>query len=338
MFVFPGASALGVRCAVVTLAGLISIASPSPAQTPDGSKRGNRGKVEQAIPPSRTESPQDEAQPGRPGFEGGQRTDGTVGRPAIGKTVFSALARPPKSDPQDARDRGMIPTGLRPAFDTKVHCRGIDDHWAQDYSEIRGRDAMHGGIDIPAPSGAPIHAIAAGEVISKSLHEHDAQGIQIWLRHRPEDSGLPVWTFSQYTHLIELPDLPVGQRVRMGDVIGKTGNSGISGAEAREGGGARKLQNRRPAVHFAVIYNQSGKYFHNERYVVPLDGWWMDPNAIYRKTGPYDSVSMKALPAAEKTVVIPYMLANGTTVPADTKLIWPYPCSETPLPLVKRNR
>ena len=60
--------------------------------------------------------------------------------------------------------------------------------------------------------------------------------------------------------------------------------------------------------------------------VIPARGQWMDPNAIYRGRLPLDSQAMKALPSAEKKVPIPVMLADGSTIPAGTKLIWPYKC------------
>jgi len=254
----------------------------------------------------------------------------------VGEEAVAGLAR---RSPQATRDRGMIRTGLTPKFAEGVYCSDIDDGWAMDYSERRGRDAMHGGIDLPAPRGTPVRAFASGEVVLKALDDDGAQGIQIWLRHSPDDSGLPVWAYSQYTHLQELPDLPIGHRVRMGDVIGKTGNTGISGAEARTGGAQnrRGAGVRRDALHFAVLYSQSDKYFRGGSLLLPKDGWWMDPVAIYRKVLPFDSVAMKALPAEQKKIPIPYMLDNGSVAPADTKLIWPYACSKTPLPDTQRN-
>ena len=120
----------------------------------------------------------------------------------------------------------------------------------------------------------------------------------------------------------------------MGEVIGKTSNSGISGREARRrygnveggrrGGGSGV---RRHALHFGVLYSTSRKYMKNEKLLIPVDAYWMDPNALYRKSPPFDSASLKALPENQKKVPIPYMLSSGEIVPTDTKLIWPYSCS-----------
>lgn len=35
---------------------------------------------------------------------------------------------------------------------------------------------------------------------------------------------------------------------------------------------------------------------------------------------------MKALPEAEKQVPISIMFDNGETIPANTKIVWPYAC------------
>ena len=66
----------------------------------------------------------------------------------------------------------------------------------------------------------------------------------------------------------------------------------------------------------------------NEKQLIPVDAYWMDPNALYRKSAPFDSASLKALPENQKQVPIPYMLSGGEIVPADTKVIWPYSCSQ----------
>jgi murein DD-endopeptidase MepM/ murein hydrolase activator NlpD len=266
-----------------------------------------------------------------------------IGREEIDEKTWSAIGRGPRSDPQDARDYGMIPTGLTPRFGN-THCFDIDDGWAIDYTEQRGRDAMHGGIDIPAPRGTPLLAVAAGEVVAKFLGESQADGTQIWLRHSPEDTGLPVWIYTQYAHLLEMPDAPLGRRVQRAEVIGRTSNSGISGEEARDksgagnsGGKRRRLLERRDAVHFAVVYSDVPHFHRDERRIVPKNGRWMDPIAFYRGAPPFESDLLKAFPPDGKLVPSPYVMTDGTTIPASTKLVWPYACSTGPLPQTRRN-
>ena len=250
------------------------------------------------------------------------------------REVINSFGRSRRNDPEYAKKRGMIPTGLTPKFDEGVNCRGIDDYWAMDYSQKRGREAYHGGIDIPAPQGTPIVAVADGVVVAKFMNEGNPKGIEIMLRHSPQDTGHPIWIYTQYTHLLEMPTLDVGRRLRMGEVIGKTSNSGISGREARRRDGNEEGRRRgssgvrRHALHFGVLYSASRKYMKNEKLLIPVDGYWMDPNALYRKSPPFDSALLKALPENQKQVLIPYMLSSGEVVPADCKIIWPYSCSQ----------
>jgi murein DD-endopeptidase MepM/ murein hydrolase activator NlpD len=236
-----------------------------------------------------------------------------IGRQGIGPEVMKAITR--MQGTKEASDRGMFETGLKATF-KGANCHEVDEGWAINYAGVAGRGSgsLHGGIDIFAPRGTPVLAVAAGEVVAK-YEPVTRQGNQIHLRHSPDDTGLPMWIYTQYTHLLELPELPIGARVRMGEVIGKNAATGIGAG------------NRRDAVHFAVIYTSSPKYYREDTMIVPQEGWWMDPHALYRPAPPYDSVAMKSLPASEKRIAIPYMLTDGTFVPADTKLIWPFACS-----------
>ena len=263
-----------------------------------------------------------------------------------------------------AKNRGLIPTGLTPKFDERVNCRGIDDYWAMDYSRKRGREAYHGGIDIPAPQGTPILAVANGVVVAKFMGKQGPRGIEIWLRHSPQDTGLNIWVYTEYAHLIAMPKLGIGQRVSMGEEVGKTSNSGLSKQETRRRYGNRKNKEvsgrdrkhkfgkrknkevsgrdrkhksgkrrngsgvRRHALHLGVLYSTSGEYYKNQKKLIPVNGHWMDPNGLYRQLEPFDSISLKALSENQKKIAIPYMTSKGEFVPADTKIIWPYSCSE----------
>ena len=62
--------------------------------------------------------------------------------------------------------------------------------------------------------------------------------------------------------------------------------------------------------------------------VTPKDGYFMDPNALYRLEPPYNSQSLVKLPKDQKKVSVPYIKADDTLVPAGTKRIWPYVCKE----------
>jgi hypothetical protein len=61
-------------------------------------------------------------------------------------------------------------------------------------------------------------------------------------------------------------------------------------------------------------------------YIIPAEGKWMDPNAMFRNNPPFDSKSLKALPTEEKDIPISVMFEDGSTIPAETKIVWPYTC------------
>lgn len=212
--------------------------------------------------------------------------------------------------------RGVIETDLEPEFIDGGECPEIDsEQWAIDYSYKRPWPALHKGIDIPQPRGTPILAISNGVVVGKFMNERNRKGIEIMLRHTPEQTGLPFWTYSQYTHLQEMSPLSIGNTVNMGDEIGETANTGKMG---------RRI--RRDALHFAIFYSQSPEWSNNGKVVLPKDGFFMDPNAFYRLAPPYDSPSLEILPGDQKKVSVAYIKADKTLVPSNTSRIWPYAC------------
>ena len=232
-----------------------------------------------------------------------------------------AIGRWPDCDIQQAIARGLFETGLSPEFPAQAECPDIDEGYAISYAAKRGgREPYHGGIDMPAPWGTPIIAAASGTIGGKFLGERSSRGIEIVLRHSPEDTGIPLWIYKQYAHCSEMPTSKLGQRVRMGDRLCPTGNTGI-------GITGMQSNRRRPAIHFAVFFSTSEQYMVMRNAIIPAEGHWMDPVALFRKTLPLDSGSMKALPEAEKRVPISIMFDNGETFPADTRIVWPYACT-----------
>jgi len=213
------------------------------------------------------------------------------------------------------KSRGGIETGLEPKF-IGGDCPEIDSEtWAIDYSHKRPWPAIHKGVDIPQPHGTPIRAVADGTVVGKFQNEGNRKGVEMMLRHTPTQTGLPFWTYSQYTHLLKMSPLPMGSTVRMGQQIGKTSNTGKMG---------RRI--RRYALHFAILYSKRPEWSNDGKFVTPKDGYWMDPNAFYKNAPPYDSRSLEKLSEDQKKIPIPNMKADGSLTPPDTKRIWPYRC------------
>jgi murein DD-endopeptidase MepM/ murein hydrolase activator NlpD len=240
------------------------------------------------------------------------------------KTI-SAIRRSKFDDPKDLKERGLIATGLYPVWPEDVTCRNIDETYAMDYSHKRPKEAYHGGIDLPAPFGTPIMAVMDGEVVAMyDAAKTNPRGIEVVLRHTPEQSKLPYYVYSRYTHFDTLPSLTIGQSIHMGDILGKTGNSGLLGCELK--GRPCKGRSRRPALHFDILYSARSEYYDTGSVLIPVDGYWMDPIALYRNKLPVDSESMKSLSKKQKGVMISFELSDGETLPGETHIIWPYAC------------
>lgn len=259
---------------------------------------------------------------GAPAPVGAQAT-GEVGVDRVTRETLCGIGRGRQCDINLAIELGLFETGLRPRFPTNAQCRDIDEQWAIDYTYKRPREAYHGGIDMPAPFGTPIIAAAAGTVVAISASPDSFRGAEIILRHSPDDTGIPLWIYTQYAHFDAAPKLQVGQRVAMGQTLGPTGNSGRRPKRAQRRRGQRQ---RRPAIHFAVWFSNDPGYALHRDIIIPVKGRWMDPNALYRGKPPFDSTAMKALPEPEKNIPIPVMFEDGGAYPTGTKLIWPYAC------------
>jgi hypothetical protein len=117
-----------------------------------------------------------------------------------------------------------------------------------------------------------------------------------------------------------MPAQELGQRVRMGEHLCPTGNTGI-------GRTGTQSNRRRPAIHFAAFFSTGEQYQEIRNVIIPGDGYWMDPVALFRKTLPLDSSSMKALPEADKQVPISIMFDDGEIFPAGARIVWPYTCT-----------
>nr|WP_246598560.1 M23 family metallopeptidase [Nocardia tengchongensis] len=89
---------------------------------------------------------------------------------------------------------------------------------------------FHAGIDIAAPLGSPIYAVAAGTVIDAG----PAQGFGLWVRIRHDDGAISV-----YGHMYDF-SVSVGERVPAGLQIARIGNRGDSTG---------------PHLHFEIIIN-----------------------------------------------------------------------------------
>jgi len=88
------------------------------------------------------------------------------------------------------------------------------------WSRPRGH-GPHTAIDIPLAQGTPLLAMSDGEVIRYWNLSSGAAGIWVGLRH----AGGVV---TRYMHMSKIGPFKLGARVRKGDVIGWSGNTGDS--------------------------------------------------------------------------------------------------------------
>jgi murein DD-endopeptidase MepM/ murein hydrolase activator NlpD len=77
---------------------------------------------------------------------------------------------------------------------------------------------MHNGVDIAAPIGTQIKSPLDGVV--SSVNFNAIGGNQIIIKHKNFSTG--------YSHLNKLPSLKVGDKVKKGQIIAETGNTGRS--------------------------------------------------------------------------------------------------------------
>ncbi len=218
--------------------------------------------------------------------------------------------------------RGLLQTGLRPAYPDGLDCQQANSFFGQftrgdgSFRSERFFQGRHGGMDIPA-EGIEVIAVADGEVIEKREGDNIG-GIGIILRHAPADTGLGVWTFTEYKHLKDFSTQPLNVRVRKGEVIGIAWNTGTVGGAAYGADGHYHL-------HLSAWYNATGEYSGTRFKLIPKDGYWADPLALMRG-GPLRSNAAEKLPDDEKTVRFAYMTVGGRTLPEGAKIVWPFVC------------
>ena len=221
---------------------------------------------------------------------------------------------------------GLFNTGVTPIYPTDAECRPVKSFFG-DKTRYDGStrnqgfyQGYHEGFDISLPEGTPLVALADGEVVHKFFGKR-LVGHQIYIRHTPEDTGLPIFIYSKYKHFQEPSNLDVGDHVKMGQIVARSGKSGTTGGHF----GGRGY----PHLHFSVYVSESGEYNSKKDRVSPRDARYMDPMAIYlmKDAKVYDNHLIRDLPASRKKAVIPYKREDGSVVPTDTRLIWPVMCN-----------
>jgi len=211
------------------------------------------------------------------------------------------------------------PSGLRPVFPSQARCPGIASPFgSQTRYDGSARPkwsfgGYHGGIDISLAEGAPLLAMSAGTVASKG-EGGQLEGIYLWLRHSPEDTGLAYWVYSKYQHLQFLPELAIGARVAAAEVIAHSGKTGTVGGHYGSAG--------YPHLHLTTLKSASGDQVVGSRGEA-RGANLIDPLVIYRDIALPTSVE----PALRNDEVsIPASTTDGQVWPAGTRVVWPVVC------------
>ncbi|MDP2267110.1 MAG: M23 family metallopeptidase [Thiobacillus sp.] len=229
------------------------------------------------------------------------------------------------SDGVERRDHEIKATGLTAAFPAGFACEPVASPYASphrhDGSKRRGdrNNGLHGGIDLSLKEGTPLLAVASGEVIARG-EGGQLEGIFLWLRHAPTDTGLPFWIFSKYQHLSTLPDLKEGNRVHVGQVVARSGGTGTAGGYYGAAG--------YPHLHLSTHYGPSKEYTVKGMHGSMVQGQGAvldDPLILYlRDVNTLNQIH--DLPEARRKVDIAVLGEDGAVYPAGSTSVWPVRC------------
>ena len=223
----------------------------------------------------------------------------------------------------DPRGEMVRPSGLQPLFPDQARCPEIASPFG---SETRYDGSprpqwapgggAHGGIDITLAEGTPLLALAAGTVASKG-EGGQMEGIYLWLRHAPDDTGLNYWVYSKYQHLQSLLELPIGARVSVGEVVAHSGKTGTTGWHYGAYG--------YPHLHLTTRKSPKGDFPLTDSGSPRPGSPLIDPLAIYYEASskPHESADR---PPDRKAVTIPYLTTGGQINPQGTRVVWPVAC------------
>ena len=152
---------------------------------------------------------------------------------------------PQRSDSLAASPVVVGPSGLAiPVLGVKP------ENLSDTYKQSRSGGRVHDAIDIMAPHGTPVVAVAPGTV-EKLFFSKGGGGVTAYVRSPDRN-----WMF-YYAHLQDYaPGLREGQSVKRGDPIGRVGSTGNADPAG-------------PHLHFAINRVAPGEKWYNGRPVNP---------------------------------------------------------------------
>ncbi|MBL8502295.1 MAG: M23 family metallopeptidase [Rhodocyclaceae bacterium] len=239
--------------------------------------------------------------------------------------LAALLALPATAQRAGPREGTIDASGLAVAFDENHACPPIASPFASPTRYDNSRRPIdrfggrHGGIDLSLKEGTPLLAVADGEAIAGG-EGGLMEGIYLWLRHAPQDSGLPFWTFTKYQHLSAPPDLKPGTRVKAGQPVGLSGATGTAGKHYGTAG--------YPHLHLTTFYGPSGEYEIKglSGSMVSARGAQLDDPLILYLKDIRELSEVRALPEARRTVRPGIVLDSGEIIPPNGRTVWPVAC------------
>lgn len=105
------------------------------------------------------------------------------------------------------------------AFATPVEGYAVNSNFGMRRHPVSGKMKAHKGVDIAAPTGAPVEASAEG-VVLRTGYQASGFGNFVEVRH---PNGLT----TVYAHLSRV-EVAQGERVHQGEALGKVGSTGLS--------------------------------------------------------------------------------------------------------------
>jgi alkylated DNA nucleotide flippase Atl1 len=238
----------------------------------------------------------------------------------------------------EARDRGLESerswiqeTGLTPVFPEGFRCASISSPFASRFDGAGNRrtptihGGKHGGVDIGFQVGHPEVSMANGEIIAKGPAEGDGaqmEGIFLWMRHSPQDTGLPFWVFNKYQHLKELPSLEVGARIKAGDVVAIGGDTGTY---------SRKFGVSLPHLHVSTFIAEHGDFRvlgRDGNLVKVEESLHVDMMALFVKGITLETAKENpSYTNIEKTLQVAVVDSLGGRSDPNAKIVWPVVCN-----------
>lgn len=179
--------------------------------------------------------------PGGDAGQAGVRGPGATGpRPASAPAGDAATAGTAAGTPPWPRDTGHAPPAAPPVAATPgpsgllVPVQGVDPASLQPtFDDARGEGRAHEALDIMAPAGTPVLAVADGHV--EKLFDSERGGLTLY---QFEPTGRYAY---YYAHLARYAEgIAEGQALRRGQVIGYVGSTGNADPAA-------------PHLHFAIF-------------------------------------------------------------------------------------